>query len=239
MSSCRIEKKIPTCDVDLKLLELLQNLYRSLCEQYLNIDIATIQTGGFSIRLVDDFANETFSSVGELPYEIFSDGINRINVDLEAHSFTPSNYLKIETCLSKDRLFSEIKIYYSGNDARSVVIVIHDKIIQALSTKKNNNYLYNPTNSVGSLVFAISLYPLWLAVPLSKAGLKYFITSFFIMILSWCYLYFGKRLKPYCRFDTPFADRRDKLADWLVKGAFGFVLFTSLMAVGRRAIFGF
>jgi len=239
MPSCRIEKKLPTCDVDIKLLALVQNNYKSICKQYLNIDMEAVKPGGYSIRIVDDFGVETFSSVEEIPYESFSDGVNRIDVDLSAYSSSLSAHLKIETCFSSDRLFSKTLISFSGEHARSSVVAIHDKIIQVVSTKQNNNYLYNPTNFAGSIIFAISLFPMWLGLPIYKLGPRFFMIGFFTMLITWGYLYYGKRLKPYCCFDSPSADRRAKLADWLVKGGIGFLLFSTLMPFARKAIFGF
>ncbi|GLH70798.1 hypothetical protein GETHPA_23310 [Geothrix rubra] len=239
MPSFKILKPIPSCNVDIKLLRLIEYLYSDFCKQYLLTEVDKNDKRQFSIRIIDSIGTEVFHSVDSIIYEKFPDEIKRIDVDLDAYNYDLKYNLRIELKFTLLRSSSILEIYFSGNEARSASIAMCDKIMQAIKSKENDNSLYNPTNNAGSLIFSISFAPFVLIIPLSKFSLKLWFIVFYISISLWVYLYFGKKLKPYCLFDTPKNDRKTGFANWFIFGLIGFFLFGTILTLARRQILGF
>jgi hypothetical protein len=238
MSDFKLEKQLPSCDVDKKLLKGIQDYLLARAKALAGEDILE-GNDRFSVQIHDDLGVETVRSVDDIPGSQFLDSTKRIQLRLNLKYGLKGFPLEIDVKFDKDRIFSNLNIAYSGNDARSAVAGLHDGIMRLVMSARNNNRYFNPPAFLeGALWFSTSV-PMLGGSALGKHVPNAWSYGFLITALMWAYLIAGKRLRPYTAFDTPITKRNSKLVEWFIYGLLGFIVFGTLFTDLRKSALGF
>jgi hypothetical protein len=238
MSNFKLEKQLPSCDVDKKLLKGIQDYLLARAKALAGEDILE-GNDRFSVQIHDDLGVETVRSVDDIPGEQFLDSTRRIQLQLNLKYGLKSFPLEIDVKFDKDRIFSNLNIAYSGDDARSAVAGFHDGIMRVVMSARNNNRYFNPPAFFEGVLWFSSSVPMFVGSALGKHLPNAWSYGFLITALMWAYLIAGKRLRPYTAFDTPVTKRNAKLVEFFIYGLLGFVLFGTFFAAIRKNAFGF
>lgn len=238
MSDFKLEKQIPSCDVDKKVLKEIEEYLIARAKTLAGKDILE-HSDRFSVQIHDDLGVETVSSVNDIPGGQFLDSTRRIQLRLNLKYGFQGFPLEIDIKFDKDRILSNLNISYSGDDARSVVAGLHDGIMRLIMSARNNNRYFNPPVFLEGLLWFSTSVPMLGGSALDKHLPNAWPYAFLITALMWSYLIAGKRLRPYTAFDTPVTKRNAKLVEWFVYGLLGFIVFGTFFTEIRKGVLGF
>jgi hypothetical protein len=238
MSDFKLEKQLPSCDVDKKLLKGIEDYLLARAKALAGKDILE-DNDRFSVEIHDDLGVETVRSVDDIPEGQFLDSTKQIKLHLNLKYGLKRFPLEIDVKFDKDRIFSNLNIYYSGDDARSAVAGLHDGIMRLVMSAKNNNRYFNPPAFLEGVLWVSASVPMFVGSILEKHLANAQSYGYLIMALMWAYLIAGKRLRPYTAFDTPVTKRNAKLVEFFIYGLLGFVLFGTVLTDLRKSTLGF
>lgn len=188
MSDFKLEKRLPSCNVNKDLLKELEAYLFARAKALAGEDV--FEDGSlFSIRIHDDLGVETLSSVDAIPGGQFLDSTTQVRIELDLRYGKKSFPLEVDIKFTKDRSLSNLNIFYSGTDARSVVAGLHDGIMRLLLSSKNNNSYFNPHPAVEGALWVVTGVPMFASSFVTTVFPNAF--SFAVVLVAFMYAYPG------------------------------------------------
>jgi len=205
MPKYRMVKKIPSCDVDEKLIAELENYIITkaglICPDYLKI------RENYKLVIYDSFGQEFFKSINDFKRTYFSNDIRLICLTLGLYS--PKICL-IEISFARILPLSEIEITCEDTTPRDTVNGVYSGVMDILSNYKNNNYLFHwhYGSNIGSVIAVLlailfTVFSLqWILYNFSVGYKKPPILAVLFLSLIILYIINTAIFKPYTRFKT-------------------------------------
>jgi hypothetical protein len=216
-------------------------------EDYLRKEIAEIlnikapasglDSSNISIVIHETYGQEVYSSLKEYKHELFRDDTKMITLKFELNAESENVEINLRFGLKPENSDMTNSIQGFVNP-REKVSAIEEGILSILDHQKNLNWLIYPNQLISGIIglVAAGSFIMLLGERFSNQ-VRYIFGS--IVFLIGFYYYGCRAFKGYCIFESNKQKQLDKWFSWLVLGAVGFVLFTTLLTSIRKAIFGF
>lgn len=239
--SYNLTKQLPSCNVERKLLQELENYARRKVAELAPPpeDLAGVLNQSFTI--VDKFGVENLKSVEEYQRTYFPDDTRGISIEVRSFG---NPHLSIEFKFSPTKSDSNLRVRFDGNSAREVATGIAAEILSIMESYKTSNHFFHSYLGVplvlvifaalltGFILPGIRLTPTD-AVPYLLLNLGLGAVTVLLAVAA------GEKFKPYSAFETRRNERLKKQFNWLVLGLLGFLLFTVVGVYFRQKLFGF
>jgi len=233
------ETRLPSCIVTKELIESIENYLRTkffalaACDE----DKQLLEEA-ITVSITDSFGTECLNSISEFSPPRFGDDTTRLCIAIRRPYRSSFAAFEVDVQFDASRTFSRAKADCEGSNSREFVTGLLQGIQNCVATTKTKNWLFHlPPGAEGGLWGLVLLSPAF-AMSIFKASSPLTYIPLFATLTLFAYLLGAKRLRPYATFDSNLADRRDTFWNWFVGGFLSFIVFSSVLAKFRDALFG-
>lgn len=237
-SRYKLEKKIPTIDVNVDLLQSIEdylittipNLFDLTSEEIRSVYTTDIKVvnGKFSFGLIKEF-NST----------MFPDTVQSIVVGFRTNPYTSKPFnIDFQIRFSIEELSSYIEISILDTNPEEKAHGILNNIESIINKKKNLNYLFHPSILVKSILAALAYGIPVMSTVIFKDREKPIFASILLGLMIGAYLSLFKHWKPYVAFDTNKQKLNNSIANYILLGILTFVIFGSGAMLIRKYFIG-
>lgn len=233
-----LEKKLPSCHVDRKLIERLQRFCIQELPKIIHADPEAIKDN-YTISIVDSAGTEELLGIDAYGVDCFTDTVSRVALSVNYMS-SSELYFRLSVTFDKDRIFSKFNIHCKSDKPRELAHSVAEGLNHRISPSKTLNYVYYPPDVIEGVLFGF-LIPLFAVSTLLL--LKGYTISALFCFLSWAllliYITVAKKWNGYTTFESQLQARRSANWRWLFYGVLSFVIFSTLLAFLRKQLIGF
>lgn len=233
MTRYTIEKKMPSCIVDLKLIREIEKYLTNRLAKQLESILGNEEYDKFkyTLSIVNVYGTEVFSTIDDYHLEQFPNQIKRIVINFKK---TFSDF-DLRLSLSKDPIYTDIHIDSLMDNAKEIAHGIIHEIENMLNQNKSVHYLfYGKYAGFIYFLFMICLSFSFVLLPrVSDTIVKIWV---FIMLVGICF-YPMRLISPYIEFDTKRNNKINSRIKWVVNGLAGVFVFGLIATYLRNLIF--
>ena len=229
MREFHIEKTLPSVDVDLQLISLLDNYIHSELEILTN-NWEKASSNLSRISIIDHLGKETVESSGELRNASLSNTTFNISIEKLRENIETKEFISVEMVFDKKKYYSNIEIKCAGENCRVVTMGLHEGILNILQGYKNHNSLLFLPTSFEMLFFGVIVGMLAIAFIKVEAG-KISITIPLVILTCLSILFFARVNFPYIHFVGKRNTAIRNAYMWLISGILGSIIFTYLFPI--------
>ncbi len=226
----------PTCAVDKKLLEELEEFFERKDKEYCPDDPKPFADRYF-LRIHDADGVEQCSTVKAYNPVRFPNDAKRI---LVSYSWLHGGPFKVELVFTPHRSSSEIRIYFCGDNARHTVHGTRAELVQLLSAHETG-FGYAHLSGWGVIaVLCLSSGIAGVSATMMVLGRgAYWVVGCALGLIGGFYSIVLPELRPYSKFDNPKNERRERWAFWAISSTIAFVVFGVLGVIFRKRLLGY
>lgn len=233
------ETRLPSCVVTKELIESIEKYLR---EKFLRLAASDedkqLLEEAISISITDSFGTERLNSISEFSLPRFSDDTTRLCIAIRRPFSSSFDSFEVDVQFDVSRMLSRAKADYEGSYSREFITGLLQGIQNCVATTKTKNWLFHLPPGLEGGLWGFALFSPAIATSIFEASSPLTYIPLFAALTLFAYLILAKRLRPYTTFDSNLADRRDKFWNWFVGGFLSFILFSTLLAKFRDALFG-
>lgn len=234
MASYSLNKKTPSCSVELSLLESLEDYIFQRASELIGDLCDSSVRYNYSVNIEDSLGTESLESIRDFKQIYFPDDTNRISLDFASYG---DNRLRIAIGFSNEMFGSKISVSYDGDSAREKVRGLLLRILEILGDYKTSNWIFHPP--VPLWVFPMTLVVVIPFIPSPNFKPELFAIQISVFFTGLIYMIFGGILKRYMTFDTKKNQGIRKWYDWVLAGLLAFLLFGIILTYVRQKTLGF
>lgn len=235
MSTFELEKKIHSCEIDIELIKRLEEYIKNSIPKIVIIKNIDAFNKNYSVEIEDINGTEKFKSITEYPFALLHNNTKKITIRTNGYS----DSINISLIFRND-WNPKIKIELTHDNARDLVLSIHEGLKRIIDTKSNNNRFYHSSYILEGVLFGIAVIFLSGIGLLFTPNLKILgvisLTCFIMLII---YSLIGHIFKPNIVFSSQKSQNRQKVFRWFLGGVFTFIIFGTLFVFLRRKLLGF
>lgn len=226
MSEFKLTKGLPSCEVNKRLIQQLEEyLFEELP---LTLDAPPEEIRDcYSLVIEDNFSEETLHTIDEFGPHLFPGKTKDIHLKVRYRD-KDHRLFDLNIRFNKDRMFSEISISSDFNNSRDQASAIRDQIFRRIEPLQTMNWIFHPGLVPNMLLFAvvgltIGIVPKIPDLSKNVVGTILLLTS----VLTTFYL-ISLLMLPYTSFDSRRQQNLNHAWKWFVWSSLGFLIFTLL-----------
>lgn len=222
----RMERQLPSCDVDKSLLAEIERYIRSHVPHLLSVDPEAFASR-LHLSVSDGFGTETIDSISDYMPSLFPDSI--LSTVYELIWLEDSEmYLRIQFHRSRNQANMYIKC--RSERPRETAVSIHDAVFRLVKARRNRNWLFHSELLAGFLAPVLLVNALIVGAVLVARGWTLSGSALLFGAL-WLVLYMllGVKAHPYCAFDCTGVREAKRLWNWAAGGFAGFLIFAVIL----------
>ena len=200
MSRFEMEKRIFACHVNKNLLIELEDYIKNEIPKQISVPKKNFNEK-YTISIGDKNGKEEIKSISNYSLSSFPDSTNKIEINVRLFQekvFTLS--ISFDSKYSKE--YESIVISYEANNAREIVLGIHDGINRIIESHRNQNELFHPTGNIEMFFSMFKLLFILSAFFMLEHNIilaLIFLLVFLIMII---YSFVGNTFRHYITYET-------------------------------------
>ncbi|AGH99028.1 hypothetical protein [Micavibrio aeruginosavorus] len=223
MKTYQTERNVPSILVTVGLIKAIEK-ETLLCTTQLTKEWSPEEKAelrdGLSISITDFFGTETLKSVADFKWDKFSDTTAKIEINLKYTNVRTNQECLFLTELNREKLKSRIFVEIKDSEPRIIAEHFIAEIGRTLESKKTWNGLLHPNEKAESFVSLFVLGTLLFGVLYENGDESknsiYKAAMLTASAVSFSYLQFGSKLKPYIYFASNKAERYEKISNWVI-----------------------
>lgn len=248
MAKFELERRIPSCFIDLDLLGRIEGYVLEGIPTLLGVEPETVARK-FRVSLKDDSGTEEVARVSQFPSRTLPDATKEVSVRLYLSEFVELESesrkgewrdLSLWVTFSREPRSTKLVLSCTAPRAREIALGIADELGRRIEPSSTSNWVFHPSLGVETLLsFVLFMLP----VPISLAFMRtpayvaYPAAAAFVLLVLIRQV--APRLKPYSSFDSRSQQALDRLWSWFLWGLLTFVVFGSLFTALRNKLLGF
>lgn len=218
MEKYSLEKKVPSCYVDKKLIEQLERYIKGRLTDSVQgiLRLDPEFRSDLDLKIKDKTGEESLSSIDEYHREKFSDDIK----ELSLHYSIEYTDLSLRMRFSKTHMFSDLSIDLKCNGAREIALGISNELINIIKENKTIHFIFYQK-------YAWIVYFFWMLTTNLFSWLEFTYSDqlwLFFLLLGVAF-FLGRLISPYSTFDTTRRESQDKIVSWFLNGMAAVFLF--------------
>ena len=233
----KLTKKLPSIDVDIALLKDIETYLLSNLPKLFDIDKIKVREKYYT-EIIEANGEHSLGLIEQYDGNLFPDATTRITVGLRIYNYETNLDINISLTFDRDELFSAIKIDLFDLNPKEKANGILTKLESLINEKKNLNYLFHPPMLLNIIIGAIGYLIPATSSFIFRYSTKLGVFSILLGLSLAAYFWLFKKWKPYASFATNRQTRNDSIANYLLLGVLGFILFSTGMLFIRRYLIG-
>lgn len=233
----KLTKKLPTIDVDIALLKDVETYLITNLPKLFDIDEKEIREKYYT-QIKEASGEHSLGLIEQYDGNLFPDSTTRITVGLRIHDYKTNLDISISVTFDKDELFSEINIDLFDLNPKEKANGILTKLDSLINERKNLNFIFHPPMFI-KVILVTSGYLIPTAASfIFKYSTKLGVASILFGLSIAAYFWLFRNWKPYVSFASNKQMRNNSIANYLLLGALGFILFSTGLLFIRKYLLG-
>lgn len=220
--SFSLEKKLPSCKVDIPLLQQLEQFVMEQLDNRFGMDVEESRKA-LSIKIEDDKGIETFSSMAEYKFPTLPERTKSVHISCWVNS---TGFTRVDIRFDREGLWSNISVALSKEDLdpREVVLGFYERFQRLITPKKTRYSLFRIHPVLIGIIASAATMGLALGVGFwiqKRYLLGHVVGSVALLGLGFIV---GGMVFPYTVFELQ-NTAAQKWGRWVISGVLGLVLF--------------
>jgi hypothetical protein len=233
----KLTKKLPTIDVDIVLLKDIETYLLSNLPKLFDIDESKIREKYYT-EIKEANGEHSLGLIEQYDGNLFPDTTTRITVGLRIHNYDTNIDINISITFDRDELFSNIKIYLFDLNPKEKANGILAKLDSLINERKNLNFFFHPPMLLNIILGTIGYLIPTASSFIFKYSTKLGVASILFGLSIAAYFWLFKKWKPYVSFASNRQMRNNSIANYLLLGVLGFILFSTGLLFIRKYLIG-
>lgn len=223
MREYEIKKYLVACHVSKALLNQLEIYIKNEIPKQIGVSKEIIEEG-YSLSIREKTGEEKMKSISDYNISLFPDSTNRIKID--AWISHPEKKFSISIVLDKEHSGKDdsLVISYKSNNAREIVLGIHEGIKRIIEPCRNHNDLFHPNLEYDRVLTATKIFFFIFAIIRIQTNHIIALISFLISLMITIYSFTAKTFRQYITYETNHNSRLKKWYNWFIVGLISFVI---------------
>lgn len=233
----KLKKKLPTIDVDIALLKDIETYLLLNLPKLFEIDESKIREKYYT-EIKEANGEHSLGLIEQFDGNLFPDTTTRVSVGFRTFNLDTDLHINICITFDIDELFSCISIDLFDSNPKEKANGILAKLDSLINERRNLNFIFHPPmlmniilGTIGYLIPAASSF-------IFKYSTKLGFTTILFGLSIAAYFWLFKKWKPYVAFDSNRQKRNNSVANYLLLGVLGFMLFSTGLLFIRKYLIG-